>query len=524
MKVFDQDVIPETGKRAVIYLRVSTEEQVDNFSLSTQEEICCKEAEKKGYVITRVFREEGRSAKSISGRPVLIELLEFCRKKKNKVQGLFVYRLDRVSRQTSDYLAIRKRLAEAGTTIFSATEPTGDSPTEKLIETILAGFAQLDNDIRSERARNGLRARFLSGLPLNKPPLGYILKNGKVEKDLEVWDKMIDAWELMATGTKSLREMAKIMDSWNIGATYSGKKYTVRAQTVQRIFRSKFYIGIITSTKYPEEVQGQHQPMVSEAIFYKVQSILDGRNLTKIPLSQRSSDNSDFPLKRIVRCQRCGTGLTAGWSKGRNAKYPYYRCGKACTGKSIKAVELESAVENLLKQITPKPETLNQFINSIVAIFNKRKTLLENREREIDKKVDEIRAKRKVLVAKNLEGLYSDEIYKEQAKILEDSLTRLQLLKEESRFDSYDINKLTDFLKTKLADLGKTYQESNPNQIRVLLGSIFPSGLEWDYSGSLNHSISPIYQYILQKDTIGVPLSGVDGTRTRGLPRDRRTL
>ena len=45
-------------------------------------------------------------------------------------------------------LAIRKKLTENGVTIVSATEPTGDSPTEKLVETILAGFAQLDNDIR----------------------------------------------------------------------------------------------------------------------------------------------------------------------------------------------------------------------------------------------------------------------------------------------------------------------------------------------------------------------------------------
>ena len=32
--------IYDDGKKAVLYLRVSTEEQVDNFSLDTQEEIC----------------------------------------------------------------------------------------------------------------------------------------------------------------------------------------------------------------------------------------------------------------------------------------------------------------------------------------------------------------------------------------------------------------------------------------------------------------------------------------------------
>ena len=41
-------------KKAVIYLRVSTEEQVDNFSLGTQEEICRKEAVRRGFEIIKI--------------------------------------------------------------------------------------------------------------------------------------------------------------------------------------------------------------------------------------------------------------------------------------------------------------------------------------------------------------------------------------------------------------------------------------------------------------------------------------
>src|SRR5579859_3035338 len=121
--MINQNITYADGKRAIVYLRVSTEEQVENFSLDTQEEICRKEAEKRGYQIVEIFREEGRSAKNIIGRPVLINLLEYCRKNKNKIQAVFVYRLDRVSRQTADYLAIRKKLLENGVNILSATEP-----------------------------------------------------------------------------------------------------------------------------------------------------------------------------------------------------------------------------------------------------------------------------------------------------------------------------------------------------------------------------------------------------------------
>jgi len=175
-------------KQAIIYLRVSTEEQVDNFSLETQEKICRQEAERRGMEVVQVFKEEGRSAKTIVGRPMLIEMLEYFRKNKRTIDALIIYRLDRLSRSTSDYLAIRKKLAECQIALVSASEPTGNSPTERFIETMLASFAQMDNDVKSERTRNGMKARFLAGLPSGTPPFGYINENGYAVKNPKTWD------------------------------------------------------------------------------------------------------------------------------------------------------------------------------------------------------------------------------------------------------------------------------------------------------------------------------------------------
>jgi DNA invertase Pin-like site-specific DNA recombinase len=124
-------------------------------------------------------------------------MLEYCRRNKRTIGAVFIYRLDRISRQTADYLAIRKKLTECDITLISATEPTGNSPTEKLVETMLAGFAQLDNDVRSERTKNGMRARFLSGLLTFKAPIGYINEGGYGLKDPETFDKVKKAWDLI---------------------------------------------------------------------------------------------------------------------------------------------------------------------------------------------------------------------------------------------------------------------------------------------------------------------------------------
>lgn len=79
-----------TNKQAIIYLRVSTEEQVDNYSLETQERICTQEADRRGMKIIKTFREEGRSAKNITGRPALIEMLEFIRKNKKTIDAHYL--------------------------------------------------------------------------------------------------------------------------------------------------------------------------------------------------------------------------------------------------------------------------------------------------------------------------------------------------------------------------------------------------------------------------------------------------
>jgi site-specific DNA recombinase len=513
---YSKTPIRADGKRAIIYLRVSTEEQVDNFSLDTQEAICRKEAEKRGYEVAEIFREEGRSAKSILGRPVLISLLEYSRKNKNKVHALFVYRLDRISRVTADYLAIRKKLGDNGVTIISSTEPTGDSPTEKLVETILAGFAQLDNDIRGERARNGMRARFLSGKVMsNQVQIGYCIQAGYTVKDPQKWEKVKKAWDLMATGTKSLREITNLMNEWGLRIKFNGREFPLRVQRAQVIFRSKFYMGVLASKTYKEEVKGTHVPMITEEQYYKVQAILDGRNVNQLIVVKRKHNNMDFPLRRIIKCASCGVGLTAGWSKGRHTRYGYYRCSNSqCNTISIKPEELESSLIALLKGITPTTECLNLFIHFMYETYHTRQGRLQKIKNEADTEITKLKELRKLLVEKNISGVYSDEIFKEHNAIIEDKITKAQISKDEVSYENYNIEAINTFIRTLLADLGETYKRSSTSQLKVLLGSIFPSGLAWSYNGTLNHSISPIYQAILNTSDDSVLSGEPGGTRT----------
>ena len=504
---------PLERKKAVLYVRVSTEEQVDNFSLGTQEELCTKEATRRGYEVAEIFKEEGRSAKTIVGRPILIELLEYCRRNKRMIRAVFVYRLDRISRQTADYLMIRKKLAGIGISLISATEPTGDTPTEKLIETMLAGFAQLDNDVRSERAKNGLRARFLSGLISGKAPLGYMFQDGYIIKDPKCFDNVQKAWDLMATGTKNLKEMAEIMNKWGVRENLKGKEYTLRAQTVNRIFRMKFYMGILTSKKYPEEIKGQHPPMITEEKYYQVQTILDGRNRNLT--IRRSRNNPDFPLRRITKCGKCGVGFTGAWSKGKCARYGYYFCRNRCVASSIPRKDVEDTLLELLDEVTPTPACLELFITLLRKTYFQRLTNLKKRKDIADAELRGLYELRQALIEKNLLGLYSDEMFREQNKLLEEKIRIAQLSKSDAVLEKYNLEAIIIFVRQKFKCLSKTYQKSELPQKNVLLCSIFPSGTTWSYPGYSNTLISPLYQAIRKPREADFAQGGGGEIRTR---------
>ena len=496
--------IPVGLRKAVLYTRVSSEEQVENFSLGTQEEICRREAKHKGFEIVEVFREEGKSAKTIIGRPVLLEMLEYCRKNKKDIRALFVYRIDRLSRQTADYLALRKRLVDYNIAIISANEPTGNSPTEKLLETILASFAQHDNDVRSERTKNGMRARFLSGLVVNHVPLGYMNQSGYALKDPKKFDTVKRAWDLMATGTKSLSEMSKIMKEWGI---------KIQINTLSRMYSNKFYMGVLTSEKYTEEVKGQHIPMVSEEQYYKVRAILKGRDPSKLLIPHKTRDNTDFPLRVIVRCGKCETPFTGAWSRGTHARYGYYFCRKRCVKNSVSIGTLDLELKKLLKQYTPTEQGIKLYCAAIMRTYNKKLSRLQKTKNEADEEIQKLYALRQVLIEKNLSGTFSDDIFREQNAVIEDKIIASQASKSDALIDKYDIHKITDFIEEKISNLENTYVDSSLSQLRCLLRSIFLSGFKWQYPGCSNDTVSPLYQPILRMEDGGLPFGDPTGIR-----------
>ncbi len=134
----------------------------DGISLDAQERQLKAAAESAGYDTTVLLREEGRSGKSIQGRPVLRTALD--RLDAGEAQALFVTRLDRLARSTRDFLSIvdrsqkhEWRLALLDLGLDTATHQG------RFVVTIMAAMAEMERGMISARQRDVHQDRRDSG-------------------------------------------------------------------------------------------------------------------------------------------------------------------------------------------------------------------------------------------------------------------------------------------------------------------------------------------------------------------------
>ena len=202
---------------AIIYIRVSTKEQTENLSLPTQLRVCEEYCRREGFEILERFKEEGESAKTTDRRE-LQRVLAYCRSNKGKVHFLVVFNLTRFARDKYDHFALRSHLQSLGISLRSATEPIDDTSTGKLMEGVLAAFAQFDNDVRSDRTRAGMRAALELGRWTFLAPIGYLNRPRAMGKSLmqdpEPAPLVRRAFEEYATGRYTKEQLLRQVRAW----------------------------------------------------------------------------------------------------------------------------------------------------------------------------------------------------------------------------------------------------------------------------------------------------------------------
>lgn len=162
--------------KAVGYVRVSTEEQVQGFSLDAQVDRIKAYALSQDYALIEIHRDDGYSAKDLN-RPGIRRLLADVRR--GQVDVVLVYKLDRLSRRLRDLTEILDLVAEHAARFESVTEPfeTKSAP-GRLMLNVLGGFAQFEREVNGERVLLAMERRFRQGKWMVQPPFGYRMVEG----------------------------------------------------------------------------------------------------------------------------------------------------------------------------------------------------------------------------------------------------------------------------------------------------------------------------------------------------------
>jgi site-specific DNA recombinase len=464
--------------KAVIYTRVSTIEQVENYSLETQERECRNFCKRNGWDVLEVFRDEGQSAKT-ANRPALQKLLTLCTKeaKQRGITAVVVYKVDRLSRQISDHVNIVSQIRSAGVEFHSTAEHFDDTPAGRLTEGMFALFAQFDNDVRAERTRTGMKAAAAQGRWVWPAPLGYTHNPTKTPSLLlDPEAAPLIARAITAIADRRLNQAEALREATELGLrSHSGKP--VPAQTFGKLVRNPLMCGRIVKPEWEIDVGGDFEPIIDEATFSAAQDVLLGR----APGRRHTLDSPDFPLRRIVRCAACGSAYTGSHSRSKGRHYAYYRCAKSGCSRSTPKSDFEADLVKELSRLEPSPAVLELLDAVVEHEWQQREKADDDARRTLERREASAALRLTKLTDRFLEGTaISEELFETQSARINDELGEVRRGLDNLGSEQPQLKATVVLARFLLADLADCWKRLEPLERPQFLRAIAPQGFTYD--------------------------------------------
>ena len=494
-------------RRAIIYIRVSTDEQADKgYSLKHQLERLEKYCELQNIEVVAIYKED-YSAKTFN-RPEFTKLLATLKKHKNYADLLLFTKWDRFSRNAGDAYSMISQLNRLGVEPQAMEQPLDLAiPENKIMLAFYLAAPEVENDRRALNVLVGMRRARKEGRWMATAPKGYKntrdALNNKIilPSDDAIYIKFI--FEELANGIYNIEQVRKMA---------ADKGFDCSKNNMWVLVRNPVYCGKIQVPAYKDEpsdiVNGMHPPIISEELFYKVQDILDGRK-RNVPMKNTAKD--ELPLRGFLVCKSCGEKLTGSASKGRTGnRYFYYHCKKGC-GERFKAPEANRIFLNELLKFEFKPQVIDAYYKIMHEMF---KSNGENKSQAIKSINTEI-------------NLNRERINKAQQMMLDGDLSSAEFRNIKAQFQpeidrlsrkvievaSLDANykRYMDGGFSLLKHFASQYERANLDTKQKLIGSIFPEKLVFENNEyRTKNMMSVVYKICSKINAFGANKNGTD--------------
>ncbi len=453
--------------RCYLYTRVSTEIQVDGYSLEAQKERLRKEAEHRGMKVAGEYSDEGKSGKNIKGRPEFQKMLGDIKDGKDKVDYVLVFKLSRFGRNAADTLNSLQYMEDFGVNLLCVEDGIDSAGAAgKLMISVLAAVAEIERENIKEQTMAGRRQKARDGRWNGGfAPYGYKLvhKDGEKGKVLEIDEKEAELVRLIYDKFVNTNMGANGIAKWLNEHGYTktvrqnGTMPALSAHFVKLVLDNPVYMGKIAyGRRKTEKIEGTrnefhivkqaedayeiydgiHEAIVSEEMWYKAYA---KRKVTGIKHEKTHSMGHYHMLSGLVRCPECGAKMygvvNRKKKKGSDEFYKdmwYYKCknrikveGKPCMYKTnIRQDQLNLEVAALIRWIVNEWHFKENYASMVVEMGdNPLDGLLEEEERlHAERKKVETRKKKLLAKIGNMDAdddLY-DELCEDYMKIVRD--------------------------------------------------------------------------------------------------------
>lgn len=400
-----------TFMNCLLYARVSTDKQAQKeLSIPAQIAAIKEYAKRNGWHVVGHFVDEGESAKT-ADRPELKRLIQHCKENKN-VDIVLVHKIDRLARNLIDYATIKAILKQKGIKLVSVSEPFDDNPIGHLLENIIASISEWYSANLGEEIKKANLAKLKRGEWPHKPPIGYRSARGENWRVKHIPDPKTaplvrQAFELFSTGNYSLKTLSEEIHTRGLKTRY-GRIYS--PESVKKLLTNRFYIGRLEWQG--KEYSGKHKPIVTPALFYRVQEVLKRRSV-----DTGEKGMLEFLLRGVAYCRTCGQRLTGEI----HPRGSYYRClpnlqKKRCRQPYIPVKLLDGQLEALYERLQPPKKLLELLKVEMQEIAQRRKRIAEKEVKTLKRTIEDLENKEIKLLDEMLGGKTPRDIYEKMEK------------------------------------------------------------------------------------------------------------
>lgn len=391
--------------KVAIYIRVSTKKQVEGYSLDAQKERLEKLCETNGYIIYKIYADEGKSAKNTK-RQAYQEMMEDM--KAGKFDKIVVTKLDRISRSLIDLEELIKELQNYNCSFETASEKIDlDSSIGVMFVRLLGIFAQFERERITERVNDTFEEMIAQCKPITgMQPFGYKNENGFVVIDKEKEEIVKDIYNTYEKLQSQKQTYLKICDKYDLDMAFN---------SFLKILKNPIYIG-----KYKTN-ENYTTPIISEEQFYKVQDILKNRNIKKYKGSR------PFLFSGMLIDINCGCKLAANtYRKNSKTEGAAYRCNK--NRRENKCISNRVVNEGILEQylLDNLNDEIETYFKKIQIEYKNRNTNKMNYKKKIKSLENELERLTNVYIKKRISEEQYDSEYEKIEKEIEDLKDKLK--------------------------------------------------------------------------------------------------